>query len=111
MPLLVVSVLHAIAGMAHLVLRMSGAARRGFGATLTVVAYASGPLLFAGLPICGPLCVAGAVALIVIGLAEAHRCSRWKAVLAVFPLLFLGCAVAGVMGFMALISLNHGMWL
>lgn len=98
-PLIAFVAIYVAAAIFHLVLLLVKGAPRGFGTTLTVVAYAYGIYVLTALPMCG-----GLVAMVwftvaaVIGLAEAHRGATWKAALAVFsPLLLLclcGCLAA-----------------
>lgn len=80
------------AGIVHLLLMMFGGAARGFGATLTVVAYTFGLQLLTAVPMCGWLIafVWQAVALI-IGLAAVHRAETWKSAVAVIAPIVLCC--------------------
>lgn len=91
-PLLVVVRLYLAAAVFHVVLVLLRGGRRGFGATLTVTAYASGLFLLDGVPGCG-----GIVAPIwfavsaIVGLAEAQRCGTGKATVAVLSPIILAC--------------------
>jgi hypothetical protein len=102
-PLLSLISIYLVAGAVHLVLRLFKGAGRGFDATLTVVAYASGLYLVMAVPQCGGLiAMVWYLAVLIIGLGEAHRCGPGKAALAVFsPVILLClccCGVAGVAG-------------
>jgi hypothetical protein len=102
-PLLALVGIYLSAGLVHLALMLFKGAGRGFQATLTVTAYASGLYLMAALPSCG-----GMVAMVwylvalIIGLGAAHRTGPLKPALAVFaPLLLLCaccCAILGIGG-------------
>ena len=94
------------AGVLHLVLILFRGRRRGFDATLTVVAYAYGLSLVSAVPVCGGLVAwVWFLAVLVIGLGEAQRCGPGKAAAAVFaPLLLLclfGCVAVVVVGVFA----------
>jgi len=99
-PLLSLISIYLAAGITHLVLRLFKGAGRGFDATLTVVAYASGLYLVMAVPQCGAIiALVWYLAVLIIGLGEAHRCGPGKAALAVFApavLLCLCCCGLGV---------------
>jgi hypothetical protein len=88
--------LYAAAGGVHLMLLLVRGARHGFGPTLRVFCFASGPQLFSVVPYIGPA-VGGVWSLVitVIGLREAHETTTGKAAAAILiPLvLLLGVAV------------------
>ena len=90
-PLIMLGALFVGAGIWHLLLRIFGGAKGGFGTTARVFAYAQGPQLFAIVPFLGTLI--GAVwglVIAVIGLREAHRTTTGKALAAVLiPLVLL----------------------
>lgn len=76
--------LFVVAALVHVCLVAFRAAPRGFGATLTVVGYASGVYLLDAIPGCGWLVapIWFTIAL-VIGLGAAQRCGAGKAIAAV----------------------------
>ncbi len=85
--------IYLVAGLIHLVLMLVKGAGRGFGATLTVVGYATGLYLVMAIPQCGGLiAMVWYLAVVIIGLGEAQRCGPGKAALAVFAPLILLCA-------------------
>jgi hypothetical protein len=91
-PLLVLVFVFAAAALSHLFLQMFGGARRGFQATLTVVAFAHGIQLVAAVPQCGSfVAVVWELVVLIVGLAAIHRTDTWKAALAVLLPAFLGC--------------------
>jgi hypothetical protein len=91
-PLLSLIGIYLAAGLIHLVLRLFKGAGRGFDATLTVVAYASGLYLVMAIPQCGALiALVWYLAVLVIGLGEAQRCGPGKSALAVFAPMILLC--------------------
>jgi hypothetical protein len=106
-PLLSLITIYLVAGVVHLLLLLFKGAKRGFDATLTVVAYASGLYLVMAIPQCGGLiAVVWFLAVLIIGLGEAQRCGTGKAALAVFApliLLCLCCCTLGALG-------GAGMW-
>jgi hypothetical protein len=80
------------AALFHLVLSLLKSAPRGFDATLTTVAYASGIYLLEALPMCGWMVAAvWFVIATILGLSESQRCGPAKAALAVFSPLLLAC--------------------
>jgi hypothetical protein len=85
------------AAIVHVVLLMFGGAKRGFNATLTVVAFSMGVHLLAAVPLCGGI-VAGVwqLVLLVLGLAAIHRTDVWKAAVAVIAPIVLCCCCVGV---------------
>ncbi len=101
-PLLSLIFIYLAAGLIHLVLMLFKGAGRGFDATLTVVASASGLFLVMAVPQCGGLiALVWYLAVLVIGLGEAHRCGPGKSALAVFApviLLCLCCCGLGAIG-------------
>ena len=101
-PLLSLLSIYLIAGVVHLLLMLFKGTKRGFDATLTVVAYASGLYLVMAVPQCGGLiAMVWYLAVLIIGLGEAQRCGPGKAALAVFSpviLLCLCCCGLAVIG-------------
>ncbi len=97
-PLLSLLGIYLAAGFIHLVLLLFKGAGRGFDATLTVTAYASGLYLVMAVPQCGGLiALVWYLAVLIIGLGEAQRCGPGKSALAVFaPLLLLCLCVCGL---------------
>jgi hypothetical protein len=97
-PLLSLLSIYIVAGVIHLLLMLFKGAGRGFDATLTVVAYASGLYLVMAVPQCGGLIAAvWYLAVLIIGLGEAQRCGPGKAALAVFaPVIFLCLCCCGL---------------
>jgi hypothetical protein len=91
-PLLSLIGIYLAAGVIHLALMLFKGAPRGFEATLTVVAYASGLGILNGVPVCGSL-VAQIwwVVAVIIGLDAAQRCGLGKSTVAVLAPLLLAC--------------------
>jgi hypothetical protein len=98
-PLLSLISIYLAAGVIHLVLRVLKGAARGFDATLTVVAYASGLYLVMAVPQCGGLiALIWYLAVVIIGLGEAQRCGPGKSAAAVFaPVILLCLCCCGLM--------------
>ena len=100
-PLITVILVYLGAAVLHLLLMLFRGANRGFDATLTVVAYASGLLLLLALPGCGGL-LAGVWGLVatIVGLGAIQRCGAGKAAVAVLApaalLCVLCCGIAGL---------------
>lgn len=90
------------AGIVHLMLLLLGGARRGFEATFRVVCFSQATALLFVIPIflvpfCGMAVVVWALALYVIGLAQAHQIGHGQALAAVLlPLVALCCCCAGL---------------
>jgi len=86
------------AGLTHLALLVIGGARRGYGATLRVTAYAQAPHVLSVVPVCGAI-VGGVWSLVltVIGLREVHETTTGRAIAAVvLPVVVCVCLAAGV---------------
>ena len=91
-PLISLISIYLTAGVIHLVLMLFKGAKRGFDATLTVMAYASGLYLVMAIPQCGGLiALVWWLAVVIIGLGEAQRCGSGKSALAVFAPIVLFC--------------------
>jgi hypothetical protein len=98
-PLLSVLGIYLAAGVFHLLLLMVRGAPRGFEATLTVAAYASGLLMLRAVPLCGGLVAAvWFIVAAIQGLAEAQRAGSGKAAFAVLGPLVLACLCACLAG-------------
>jgi hypothetical protein len=101
-PLIAFITIYLVAGVIHLLLLLFKGAGRGFQATLTVVAYASGLYLVMAIPQCGGLiAMVWFLTVLIIGLGEAQRCGPGKSALAVFApmvLLCLCCCGLGAIG-------------
>jgi hypothetical protein len=101
-PLIAFISIYLVAGVIHLLLLLFKGAGRGFQATLTVVAYASGLYLVMAIPQCGGLiALVWFLTVLIIGLGEAQRCGPGKSALAVFApmvLLCLCCCGLGAIG-------------
>jgi hypothetical protein len=101
-PLISLISIYLVAGVIHLLLMLFKGAGRGFDATLTVVAYASGLYLVMAIPQCGGLiALVWYLVVLIIGLGEAQRCGTGKAALATFApliLLCLCCCGVGLIG-------------
>ena len=102
-PLFAVAFIYVASGIVHALLVLFRGANRGFGATLTAVAYAFGLNLLLVVPACGGLIalVWTGVAL-VIGLGETQRCGPGKAAAAVFAPTLLVCVCACFAGALGL---------
>jgi hypothetical protein len=93
MPILVAIGLAINAAIIHLMLLIVGEGRRGFETTVRVICYSHTADLANIVPLCGGLLsLVWFVALQVIGISRAHRCSYGKAALAVFLPLLLCCS-------------------
>jgi hypothetical protein len=91
-PLFAVVGIYLNAAIVHLLLLLFRGAPRGFDATLTVVAYATGLQLLLAVPGCGGLVAAvWFLVVLIIGLGEAQRCGPGKAAAAVFAPVALAC--------------------
>jgi hypothetical protein len=106
MPALVIVGLFISTAIYHVCLLLFGDAQRGFGVTLRAVAYASGPNLFAIVPICGGI-VGGiwVLVLTIMGAFYGHRTDAWRAILAYFLPLIVCCGV-GFLLFSLLMGLS-----
>jgi hypothetical protein len=93
-PLLALIGIYVGAAILHLLLMLFRGSNRGFDATLTAVAYASGLNLLLAVPGCGGLVagVWGLVALI-IGLGEVQRCGTGKSAAAVLAPAVAACVL------------------
>ena len=91
-PLVTFILIYVAAAIVHLLLMLFRGAPRGFDATLTAVAHASGLLLLLAVPGCGSLLalVWGLVSL-VVGLGAIQRCGAGKAAAAVLAPFALVC--------------------
>ncbi len=99
-PLVTFVLIYVVSAVVHLLLVLFRGAGRGFEATLTAVAHASGLLLLLAVPGCGGL-LAGVWGLVtlVIGLGAIQRCGTGKAAAAVLAPLALACVCCcGVLG-------------
>jgi len=77
----------------HLMLLIVGEGRNGFDTTIRVICYSHTADIANAIPLCGSLIsLVWFVALQVIGIARAHRCSYGKAALAVFLPILLCCS-------------------
>jgi hypothetical protein len=87
-------------GVFHLMLLLLGGARRGFEATLRVLAFSQATSVVMLLPFCGSLIgVVWTLVLCVIGLAEVHQIGHGKAAAAVLlPIVLLCCCCGAVFG-------------
>jgi hypothetical protein len=84
--------IYLAAAIVHLLLLAVGAGRRGFSATLTILAYAYGAFVLEALPMCGGLvAIAWFVAIAVVGVAEGQRCGMGRAAFAVLGPVVLSC--------------------
>jgi hypothetical protein len=93
-PLLTVIFIYLGAAVLHLLLTLFRGASRGFDATLTLVAHASGLLLLLALPGCGGF-LAGVWGLVatIVGLAAIQRCGPGKSATVVLAPALLLCAL------------------
>lgn len=102
-PIIVTMGLFLGAGLYHVVLLLLGGALRDFEATFRVVAYSQAVSALLLLPLCGGLVAFWWwLALLTIGLAEAHGIGRGKSLMVVLlPIVFACCccgALAGLLG-------------
>jgi hypothetical protein len=92
-PLAAVVGIFLAAAIFHGLLLLVRGATRGFDATLTVVGYAGGLNLLQLIPECGAMVAPfWMVVVLIIGLAEAHRCGTGKGAAAVLLPILLACA-------------------
>jgi hypothetical protein len=100
-PLLTVIFIYLGAAVLHLLLMLFRGASRGFDATLTTVAHASGLLLLLAVPGCGGfLALVWGLMSTILGLGAIQRCGAGKAAAAVLAPAVLVClCVCGVLGF------------
>jgi hypothetical protein len=108
-PLMLLLALFVGAGIFHLFLLIFRGAKHGFGTTLRVLCFSSGPFLFEIVPILGsPVAGIWSLVLTVIGLREAHETSTGKVVAAVLlPMFFLLMLMGLLMVAAALIGLGR----
>lgn len=93
-PAIFLLVLYLYSGVTHLFLMIFQGAQRGFEATLRVTAYAYTPMLFAVIPVVGyPVSMLWSLALLIIGLRQAHRTSFARVGMALFSLAVIMIAV------------------
>jgi hypothetical protein len=98
-PVLTFVAIYVGAAVVHLVLLLLRGGGRGFDATLTAVAYASGLSLLFAVPMCGGLlAVVWTLVSLVIGLGAAQRCGPAKAAAAVLSPFALACVCACGLG-------------
>lgn len=98
-PVVIVVQVFLLAGVFHLALLLVGGGRRGFEATLRVMAYAGAAGLWAVVPVCGGVLFSPVhyLVLIGIGFAKAHQIGGGRAVAAVLlPLLLVCCCCLGL---------------
>jgi hypothetical protein len=99
-PVFAVIGIYVVAAIVHLLLALFRGARRGFDASLTVVAYAMGLNLLLAVPACGSLiALVWGVVVLIIGLGESHRCGSGRSAAAVLAPLALACLCwCGIIG-------------
>lgn len=85
------------AGIYHLLLMLMGQAKKGFEATLRVVAYGHAASILLLLPFCGGLIAAVWWLVIgIVGLSEAHGIGRGSAAVAILAPIVLVCCCCGI---------------
>lgn len=96
LPVLVILAVFSWSSVLHLSLAMTGAASRGFSATLQAVAYAASANGFSVFPFAGSLVgIPWGIALQIIGIREGHGISTGRAVFAwILPFLLFVSALA-----------------
>lgn len=90
----------------HVLLVLMRGARHGFATTLRVLCYAYSPMLFVVVPVLGGI-IGGiwTLVLTIIGLGEAHRTDRWRAMVAVLlPIVVLAVFIFVVAVLTALVT-------
>jgi hypothetical protein len=98
MPVLVAIALFVHTCILHLMLLILGEGRGGFETTFRVLSYSHTADIANIIPLCGGLIsLVWFVVLQIVGVAEAHRCSRGKAALAVLLPLLLCCSCVAVL--------------
>lgn len=98
-----------IAAVYHLVLLVLGGPSKGYGATLRVIAYSSGPQVFQLVPFCGALLTFGwSMVLLVIGLREVHGIQTGKAVAVILIPLLLCVVVVAALFTILLVTVGVG---
>ena len=96
-PVFLLLSLFLLSGLIHLALLALGAAARGFEATFRVACYCEAAALLNIVPVCGGM-IAPVLMLVlmIIGVAEAHGCTRARAAAAVLlPIALCCCCVVG----------------
>lgn len=94
-----------MAGLFHLCGKLTGAARRGFSATLRAYAYSSAALLVAVIPVFGSnLSSLAHAVLFIVGLTKIHRTTYGKSVLTYLMPIFLACC-CGLLSAVGLVPL------
>jgi hypothetical protein len=95
--------LHLASALQTVLLMATVRERAGVSETVQVVAYATAPCVFAGLPVpvVRLVCTGWGFILLVLGVATVHGISVWRALLAVFipGLLVFGYAFGGMFAF------------
>ncbi|HYD42673.1 MAG TPA: YIP1 family protein [Anaeromyxobacter sp.] len=101
-----------LTAMVHVLLLVFQGARRGFSATLTVVAFSHGLYLISAVPQCGGLIAwVWQIVVMIAGIAAIHRTQIWKSATAVLAPLFICCccfSTSTVMMIAAAVSQNAG---
>lgn len=86
-----------VAGVVHVLLLVFQGARRGFAATLTVVAFSHGLYLISAVPQCGGVIAwVWQIVVVIAGLAAIHRTQLWKSATAVLAPVFVCCCCGSV---------------
>jgi len=108
-PLAAVVGIFVSAAIIHSLLLLVRGANRGFDATLTVVGYAMGLSILQVIPECGAAVAPFWIAVVlIIGLAEAHRCGIGKGAAAVLLPVVLLCACLCALAAMAISAAGVG---
>ena len=103
-PFAFILILFIISGMLHVFLWMARGAASGFEATFRVVGYSVSPFLFMVIPYFGfPISLFWVVALVIIGLRDAHGITGGRAAFAVFLPFILFC---GLMALFAILFIG-----
>jgi len=98
-PILIVLSLFVTSGIYHLIMMIFGWAKRDFEATFRAMAYATGPILFYIIPMCGGLIgLVWSLVLSIIGLKHMQKTTGGKAAVTIFLPIVLCCCVIIILG-------------
>jgi hypothetical protein len=106
-PILIILGLFIMSGIYHLLCMIFGWSKRDFEATLRAVAYASGPAIFAIVPMCGsPIGWIWGLVLAVIGLKHMQQTTSGKSAMVILLPIVLCCCLV----FIAALVFGTAIW-
>ena len=99
-----------VTAVVHVLLLVFQGARRGFSATLTVVAFSHGLYLLSAVPQCGGLIAwVWQIVVVIAGLAAIHRTQLWKSATAVLaPVVVCCCCLSASSVMMIAAAVQQG---